>query len=102
MGFSYLVSEPPQRQNGQVTEVLKNLNWPTVALIVFSGGANWLSTNNNSQTNRYEIERARDQINQMFGKIDDFEARQKAALENEQKILEKLAQLRPSPTPSAN
>ena len=45
---------------------LKDLNWPTVVLIVATGVGNWFNTNENAGLNRVEIERARQQINEIY------------------------------------
>ena len=49
-----------------VNGTLKNLNWPTVILIVLTGGGNWLTANHNAGTNRQEIEAALDHINENY------------------------------------
>jgi len=41
---------------------LKNLNWPTVILILITGGGNFLATQNNSSQRQYQLDRAIDQI----------------------------------------
>lgn len=49
-------------------------------LIMVSGGLNLWGTNSGQEKNRYEIDRAREQINEIHGKIDDFERRQEEEL----------------------
>ena len=52
---------------------LKDLNWPTVVLLIVTGAGNWWSTQQNGAANRQEIdqnraaiEKARSQVNAMF------------------------------------
>lgn len=72
----------------------------TLILVIVSGGTNWFATENSSSTNRYEIERARDQVNQMYNHFDDIERQQQETAKNVTKILENTNKLlRPSPTP---
>jgi hypothetical protein len=67
---------------------LKDLNWPTLILILFSGGANLLTTQKNSSAREYQIDQAVSQIRELHGALDDFEKRQKQSLENTNQLLE--------------
>jgi uncharacterized protein YllA (UPF0747 family) len=50
---------------------LKNLNWPTVILILITGGGNFLATQNNSGQRQYQIDRAIEQIRELHDALDD-------------------------------
>lgn len=66
---------------------LKNLNWPTVILILVTGGGNWFATQNNRGQIDYGREQVIRQVNDLHRALDDFEQRQKREL----KLLEQLA-----------
>jgi hypothetical protein len=74
--------------NGSKAQALKDLNWPTLILIMFSGGANLLTTQKNSADRDYQIQQAVSQIRDLHGALDDFEKRQKQGLDNQTRILE--------------
>jgi len=76
-------SNPVPSANG-----LKQLNWPTVALILLTGGGNWLATNRAEHTNTLEMERARNEVHQIHASLDDFEKYMKVSFDNQNKILE--------------
>jgi hypothetical protein len=78
-------SEPSSTGNGNA---LRNLNWPTVALIALTGGGNLLATNQNSQQRQYDYQRASSQINDLHNALDDFEKRQKQQLADLENILQ--------------
>jgi len=73
----------PQQQSNNVaalSKMLANLNWPTVALIVLTGGANVLTTSHQTGLNRDEIDRALKQVRDLHDAIEDTDKRQRDAL----------------------
>ena len=60
---------------------LKNLNWPTVILILVTGGGNLWATHENSTQRQYQVDQALQQIRDLHNALDDFETRQKKMLE---------------------
>jgi hypothetical protein len=60
---------------------LKNLNWPTLILILVTSGGNSFVTTQNSQQRGYEIQRALHEIHEIHQAMDGFEERQKENLE---------------------
>jgi hypothetical protein len=67
---------------------LKDLNWPTVILILFTGGANLFSTQRNSADREYQVQQAVNQIRDLHNALENFEKRQKQSLDNSTAILE--------------
>ena len=67
-------------KNGLNMETLKQLNWPTVILILLTGGGNFLATQNNSNQRQYQIDRSLDQIRELHQALDQTETRQRQAL----------------------
>jgi thymidylate synthase len=49
-----------------LAKLLSQLNVPTLALILLSGGGNWFATEQNAQINRHEIQKAIDEIHRIF------------------------------------
>ena len=60
---------------------LKNLNWPTLILILVTGGGNWFATTQNSQQRGYELERALSEIHDIPGLMDEFKRKQQENVE---------------------
>jgi len=56
------------------------LNWPTLVLILITGGGNFFATQKDSAETRYEQEQALKQIAELHASLDDFEGRQKEEL----------------------
>ena len=73
-----------------ISALLKGENTAVAVLIIASGGINLWCTNSSTKENRYEIDRAREQINQIHSMIDDFERRQNEELAALKRIEEKL------------
>lgn len=78
------------------SKALANLNWPTVALILISGGGNLLLTQEKTSNNHAEIDRAIRQIREMHDNLGEFEKTQQQeldgisqALKNQNKIMDK-------------
>src|ERR1700757_2741703 len=77
------MNESPQSSNGRPANGidLKNLNWPTVILILVTGGGNLWATHENSTQRQYQVDQALQQIRDLHNALDDFETRQKKLLE---------------------
>jgi hypothetical protein len=71
-------------RNGTTLDQLKNLNWPTVVLILISGGSNLFQT----QQGNTEIQQAVREIHLVYNKIDEFEDRQKALIVSSKDLAE--------------
>jgi hypothetical protein len=71
--------EPPKNHTA--------LNWPTVILIIVTGGGNWLATSQNSSQRQYEQERAYQQIHELHAGLDDELKRIAAILKNQETLL---------------
>jgi TolA-binding protein len=87
------MEQPPGNGNGnknpQSLQALKDLNWPTVILIMLSGGTNFFATQKNSTDREYQVQQALSQIRDLHNALDDFEKRQKQGLEQQTQILER-------------
>jgi|SRR5262245_42272442 len=80
--------------NGEkLANVIKNLNWPTVVLILFTGGGNWFATLQNRGEIDYSRERVFRQVQDLHNSVNEFEARQKQALEGIQNTLKNQIQV---------
>jgi hypothetical protein len=93
---------PPQKNNHSA-----GLNWPTLVLILLTGGGNFFATQKNAGERQFEQEQALRQIHELHAGLDDFEARQKeelariaevlrnqnTMLSNQTKTLEQLTKL---------
>jgi len=77
----------PGGKNGLNIEALKSLNWPTVILILVTGGGNFLATQNNSSQRQYQVDRAIDQIRDLHNALDNTEKRQKEAIATFENLL---------------
>ena len=78
-----------------MSETLSNgsksgLNWPTVALIIATGGANLIGTHQGTTTLSAEQQEGLRKIREVHEAMDEFEKRQKQALDTEQEILRLL------------
>lgn len=79
--------------NGSSLAALKNLNWPTVMLIIASGGGNLLFSQHTKQTLTYEQEEALSKIRDLHKAMDNFEDGMKASLNNQAQILNGQTQI---------
>jgi hypothetical protein len=75
--------------NSALAKMLGQLNLPTLALIVLSGGGNWFATEQNAQLNRHEIDKAIAEIHRIFLNQDRREMAYDQISENNQ-ILKEL------------
>ena len=77
-----------QNSNGEkIANLVKNLNWPTVALIALTGGGNWFATLQNRGQIDYGREQVIRQVNDLHNSVEDFEKRQKSVLENQNAMM---------------
>jgi len=74
-------------KNGLSMETLKQMNWPTVILIIVTGGGNFLATQNNSSQRQYQVDRAIDQIREMHQALDETDRRQRDYLAKVESLL---------------
>jgi hypothetical protein len=63
--------------NNEVKKNGSQLNWPTVALILATGGVNLFSTNQNSQQRGYQLDRAIQEIHELHSHINQTLEQQK-------------------------
>jgi hypothetical protein len=71
-----------------IANLLNQLNLPTLALILLTGGGNWLATEKNSADRDHQFNKAFQQIRDLHDALDETEKRQRMALDNQTKILE--------------
>jgi len=69
------------------------LNWPTVALIIASGAGNFLTTQHGNVSISAEQQEALRKIRELHQGLDEFENRQKQALENQNIMMRNDARL---------
>jgi ABC-type phosphate transport system auxiliary subunit len=86
------VSNEDKNNNGStvLAKLLNQLNLPTLAMILLMGGGNLFQGAQSSQENHREIDRAIQEVHQLYEKLDETERRQLKALANQQEILEAL------------
>ena len=60
---------------------LKTINWPTLILVLLTGGGNLIATNQNSKQRESDAYRAFSQVKDLHEALDEFEKRQKQTLE---------------------
>lgn len=77
----------PQNNTTALAKLLNQLNLPTLALILLTGGGNWFATQSTSTEQKEETQRAIAQINDLHDALRAFEARQKESLENQAQII---------------
>jgi hypothetical protein len=89
----------PSSKNGLVTLLSslassgdKAIQFGILVLVGLSGLGNWLATNNNGGETRNQVNVAREQafrdLHELRDALDDFEKRQKAVLDNQQRMLD--------------
>ena len=77
-------------QNAHVTalaKLLNQLNLPTLALILLTGGGNWFATERTSTEQKEELAKAFNEIHDLHSALSEFEARQKESLENQAQLI---------------
>ena len=88
------MNQPQNNTNGEkLANVIKNLNWPTVILIIFTGGGNWLATLQNRSEIDYSRERVFRQVGELHSSLAEFENRQKQVLEGIERSLKNQEQI---------
>jgi hypothetical protein len=64
------MEEAPPKNGGNsstaLAKLINQINLPTLALILLTGGGNWFATDHNAQINRHEIQKAIDEIHRIF------------------------------------
>jgi hypothetical protein len=85
-----MTETPPTNGTAAASKLsaLKDLNWPTLILVLFTGGANMLTTQKNSSEREYQVDQAVRQIRELHEALDDFQKRQKQQLDNTNQLLE--------------
>jgi hypothetical protein len=70
----------------------KAIQFGILVLVGLSGLGNWVATNNNGGETRTQVNVAREQafrdLHELRDALDDFEKRQKAVLDNQQRMLD--------------
>lgn len=86
-----------EKANGNSTTALARLinqiNIPTLLAIMFFGGGNLLTTNEDGRLTREESQRVSREVHELHNAMADFEKRQRAALENQAKMLDNQSRL---------
>jgi hypothetical protein len=83
-------SENGSNATGALAKLLHQLNLPTLGMIMLMGGGNFFATKTTSDEQRGDILRAIREVHELHEALDDFEKRQKQALDNQNQILERL------------
>jgi hypothetical protein len=86
----------PNSQAGSIaalSDVAKNMNWPTLILIIVTGGGNWFSNQQNTSQLRTDQYHAYQQVQELHNNLDDFEKRQKTLLQNMDQSLRNQTQM---------
>jgi hypothetical protein len=71
-----------------MAKMLSQLNLPTLALILLTGGGNFFATKENSTDRDHQFNQAFKQIADLHEALDDTEKSQRTALDNQTRILE--------------
>jgi hypothetical protein len=74
-------------ENAKPNGLKQALNWPTVVLILLSGSANLFVTDRGTRELSYEQQEALGKIRELYANLDDFEARQKHVLDNQNTMM---------------
>ena len=80
-------------ENQSAANGMKQLNWPTVILILVSGGGNWLATQHGNTTISFEQQESIRNIRELHAELDDFKKWQKQAGDNQQQMMQNDANL---------
>jgi hypothetical protein len=88
------MGEPQQNNSASgnsgtaVAKLLNQLNLPTLALVLLTGGGNWFATEKNSTDRDHQFNQAFRQIRDLHDALEETEKRQRIAIDNQTKILE--------------
>jgi hypothetical protein len=88
MNGSQPPAQPSPTESAGKLAALKDLNWPTLILILFSGGTNFFAQQKNSAEQEHRINRALGQIEDLHDSLEQFEKRQVTMLDSQKTILE--------------
>jgi hypothetical protein len=69
------------------------LNWPTVVLILFTGGANLIGTHSGNAGLSAEQQEGLRRIRELHNELDDFKRWQQQASDNQRKMIENDSKL---------
>lgn len=89
-------SEPAPKNGNSTTALAKllgQLNLPTLALILLTGGGNWFATEKQSTDRDSQFHQAFRQLRDVHEALEETDKRQRAAMDNQQRLLEHDAQL---------
>jgi chromosome segregation ATPase len=74
--------------SAMLAKLLNQLNIPTLAVILLTGGGNLLATHKLSDEQKLEIKAALRQVHDLHEALDETEKRQRTALDNQRQLLE--------------
>lgn len=88
------MEETNGQKNGSsaLAKLLNQVNLPTLALILLTGGGNFFQGIQLGHEGHEERDRALREIHQLYGRINDFEERQEKSLANQKVIIESNAE----------
>jgi hypothetical protein len=78
---------------GSALAALKGLDLPTAILIIASGGMNFFATRDNGSQLQYQREQVFRQVGELHDNLANFESRQKAMIEAQNKITQSQTQI---------
>ena len=81
------MSEPVQAPRNGTLAALEDLNWPTLTLLLLTGGGNLLLTQNKSTQLSYEQQEAIAKIREIHQNLDDFEHGIQSSLANQNHMM---------------
>lgn len=82
------MTEPSSASPNVNGKSLKNLDWPTLILVLATGSVNLLNTNSNSNARSYQLDRALTQIQELHSALDTTDSRQRQAIDHFTKLIE--------------
>lgn len=86
-------AEGGTNNNSTLAKLLNQLNLPTLALILLTGGGNWFATERGTADRDSQFQQAFRQLRDVHDALDETDKRQRIAMENQQRLLEHDAQL---------
>lgn len=78
-----------ENKTNALAALLNKLDLPTIAMIVLMGGGNWLQTKASTEFNAHEIQRATQEIHDLYPKLQE-------AIDRQKRIQESLDRLKSS------
>ena len=82
-----LTSVETREPNGSAGDAIKTLNWPTLLLILVTGGGNFIANQQGKTQLSYEQQEAIAKIREIHGDLDNFETGMKSSLNNQNAIM---------------